>query len=99
MPPRREGTMRSEPASANTVDAQIIYWVIILTREIYTNTIFCNLTDCAFDNFRHIVDNWDRKAHMSVEDFRDAVLDWAFASCGRKGYDKIMSMLDSFENQ
>lgn len=101
MPPRRDyhgESVISPPESCRSIDAGIYKIMATLMMMFHRCDEFRNLTDCAFDNFIHIVSNWDKHEFMTVADYRDEVLDWAFVSCGRRGYDKVVELFDKQED-
>lgn len=101
MPPRQDYHRESvilPPESCRSIDAGIYKIMATLMMMFHRCDEFRNLTDAAYDVFIGIVDRWTDHQHMTVADYRDAVLDWAYAECGRKGYDKIVELFDKQED-
>ena len=102
MPPRRDffndEPVIMRPESCISIDAKIYKIAATLLMMFHRCDEFRNLTDAAYDAFAGIVDRWTDHQHMNVADYRDAVLDWAYAECGRKGYDKIVELFDKQED-
>ena len=68
---------------------------MLLTRFFYTEDVFQNLTDCAWDNFYTIADRMPCVV-IDIEEYVDEVLSWAFAQCGRRGYDRVKEVCECF---
>lgn len=100
MPPRRYSEDYPVIAApvVDQIDARIYKLATTLMMMFNRCEEFKNLTDCAYDNFTGIVINWSEDEFMSLKAYQEAVRDWAFASCGRRGYDKIVEMFDRQED-
>lgn len=68
---------------------------MLLTRIFYTEDVFRNLTDCAWDNFYTIVDRMPSVV-VDLEEYTEEVLSWAFAECGRQGYDRVKVICEQY---
>ena len=68
---------------------------MLLVRVFYTDDVFRNLTDCAWDNFTTIIDRMPSVV-VDIEEYVNDVLDWAFASCGRLAYDRVKEICDRY---
>lgn len=101
MPPRKhfEGIDGAYDSTVTkTVDVDIVKIAILLTTAVWNDSDFRNLNDAGRDHFVNLTKWWNQHEHMTAADYKDAILDWAFASCGRAGYDKIVSLLKSIDN-
>lgn len=79
--------------SPRQISPEILRLAMLLTRLFYTEDVFRNLTDCAWDNFYTIVDHVP-SVTVELGDYVEGVLSWAFAQCGRLGYDRIKEVCD-----
>lgn len=94
MPPKNRSLdfMYDEP-TPHQIGPEVLKLTIALTRLFCTEYELRNLTDCAWDNFTTIV---DRMPSVVVDpaEYVEEVLSWAFAECGRHGYDKVKELCD-----
>ena len=99
MPPKNFRGLSIDSAYDEPIAHQIgqdtLRLAMLLTRLFYTENVFRNLTDCAWDNFMTIVDRM-QSVVVDLEEYVDEVLTWAFASCGRQGYDRVKVVCDQY---
>lgn len=99
MPPKNFRGLSIDSAydeqSAHQIGQDTLKLAMLLTRLFYTEHEFKNLTDCAWDNFMTIVDRMPSVV-IDLEEYVDEVLSWAFASCGRQGYDRVKIVCDQY---
>lgn len=98
MPPRYDESTIRPPQKARYLDANIYKLATTLIMMFNRLSEFKNLSDCSIDNFINIVNNYSNVEYITFEDYREEVLEWAFASCGRRGYDKIVELFSNQED-
>lgn len=75
------------------IGLEVLKLTIALTRLFLSDDDFRNLTDCAWDNFTTIADRMPSIV-VDPDEYVEEVLSWAFAECGRHGYDKVKELCD-----
>lgn len=75
------------------VSTETLKLVQLLTRLFFTEDVFRNLADCAWDNFCTITDRMPVN-FIEACDYVNEVLDWAFAALGRGAYDRIKEVCE-----
>lgn len=93
MPPRKTIDQAFDFEPPHQIGEEVLKLAMLLTRIFYTEDVFRNITDCAWDNFTTIVDRMP-SVIIDPEEYIDEVLDWAFAECGRGAYDRIKEVCD-----
>ena len=93
MPPRKTIDQAFDFQPVHKVSPSTLKLAVLLTRLFFTEDVFRNITDCAWDNFTTIVDRMP-VSDDDLGEYVDEVLCWAYAECGRHAYDRIKEVCD-----